>query len=605
MAELLENVSNGLCSMLNIPGKGFIHLEPALPFLLIYRTKVDDAGTKRLVKSGASYLIIGDHSECDYSALITRLSDTMIGRHNAFLLVDIYSGGHGSTDFKIHAPESRLPASMEALKHELHTIRVSESAPYLGVTLDNEEVPMDGMTDLPCSKDEILECGATLIHIEVPPVYRSASGVLFPVFFRRFRDHFSRALQKSIFEFIRVQTSSGIPSFTAIGKRNVHKEVFKLDRQLTEIEESFSLLLLVAPVNINNIRSTFFESGFKNVPEYHYRLLPVDPDRLKRKLFNLRIDEIDDPALAYLYSEKREELDKQLSMLKERGTRNFFYSSIRLFHGVEKDLKKEAEDILSILPEEQEPDPSQLIGSLEFKDLVQREFDLFKEQDPDFKSQVHIKEDLNIMMVSQGEFYLPKNYRLTRNEANGLLQHEIGTHVLTYYNGSKQPLTQLRTGLADYDTLQEGIAVMSEFLCGSLTPNRLRTLAGRVIAGDALMQGCDFREMFDLLKNTYGFNKDRAFNIVSRMFQGGGFLKDIIYLKGFVQLRHYLNSGGDLELLLAGKFALHHVNIIRELIERGILLPPAIRPRYLHMDCFEDQLNEINAGTYLAQMIKK
>ena len=204
--------------------------------------------------------------------------------------------------------------------------------------------------------------------------------------------------------------------------------------------------------------------------DYHYRLLPIDPDKLKRKLFNLRIDEIDDPALAFLYNEKREELEKQLSMLKERGTRNFFYSSIRLFHGVEKDLKKEAEDILNVLPEEPESDPSELMNADEFKKLAHEEFDYFKKQDPNFEGKIHIKEDLNIMMVSQGEFYLPKNSKLSKIDANALLQHEIGTHVLTYYNGSQQPLSQLKAGLADYDTMQEGLAVMAEFLCGSLTP---------------------------------------------------------------------------------------------------------------------------------------
>jgi uncharacterized protein (TIGR02421 family) len=603
--DLLENIDQGLRTMRELEGGGFIHLEPVLPFLLIYRSQENDAGTKRLVKSGASYLIIGNAADFDYSELIKKISEAMTSRHNAFLLIDIFTGKKGSTTFNIHAPESRLPASIEALKHELHKIKVSDNSPYLSVAVDNTSIFMDSIQVLPCTHDEILECGAALIHIEVPPVYRNSRGVLFPVYFRRFRDHFSRALQKSIFEFVRVQTSSGIPSFTAIGKRNVHEELYKLDKQLTEIEQSFSLLMLVAPVNINQIRDTFFESGFKDVLDYHYRLLPVDPDRLKRKLFNLRIDEIDDPALAYLYSEKREELEKQLSMLKERGTRNFFYSSIRLFHGVERDLKKEAEEILSVLPEEPLPHSEDLIDAHQFKKMAQSEFQFFKEQDPGFKSEVHLKKDLNIMMVSQGEFYLPEKAQITRKEANALLQHEIGTHVLTYYNGSQQPLSQLKAGLADYDTMQEGLAVMAEHLCGNLTANRLRTLAGRVIAGDALVQGCDFREMFDLLKNTYGFSKERAFNIVSRMFQGGGFLKDIVYLKGFVQIRHYLNSGGDLELLLAGKFALHHVNIIKELIDREVLVPPAIKPRYLQMDCYKDQMKEINAGTYLAQMIKK
>ncbi|WP_240642128.1 flavohemoglobin expression-modulating QEGLA motif protein [Nonlabens xiamenensis] len=601
--SIITDLEAGRRSITALEGKGFLHLEPNLPFLMVYRcTTEKDAGTKRLVKSAASYLILDDSTSFDYENLLEGISLKMLARHRAFLIIDVYSGPESSLNFEINAPQDSMPASMEALREELLKINSIASHKKIDIQIHDLSESDQKLSGLPYSKSDIFTSGAVWIGLQVPPVFRNKEGILFPVYFRRFRDRFYRAIQKGIFEFIRVQTPAGIPSYSAIGKRSIHQELFHLDRELTALESSFNLLMLVAPVNINDIRTKFFESGFQQVLDYHYRLLPVDPDRLKRKLFNLRIDEIDDPALSYLYNEKREEVDKQLSMLKERGTRNFFYSSIRLFHGVEKDLKKEAQEILSVLPEQTQPKPEDLLSAHDFKDLVHAEFDYFKAQDPQFKSQIHLKKDLNIMMVSQGEFYLPHNYRMTSTEAQALLQHEIGTHVLTYYNGSQQPLTQMKAGLADYDTLQEGLAVMAEYLCGSLTPNRLRTLAGRVIAGDALIQGCDFKEMFDLLKNTYGFDRDRAFNITSRMFQGGGFLKDIIYLKGFVQLRHYLNSGGDLQILLSGKFALHHINIIKELTERQVLLPAKITPRYLDMDCYRDQLKQINAGTYLAQM---
>lgn len=606
LRSVLDNISKGYRSILELPGKSFIHLEPNLPFLLVYRiTDQRDLGTKRLVKSAASFLILDNSVDYDYRKLLTEICRAMIKKHKAFLVMDVFSGIKESTTFRIMAPVDKMPASTQALKHELNKIKTAPNVKNVDVTLTNSQTKLPAVENLPYCNKDIEDAGAVLIGLEVPPVYRDKNEMLFPVYYRRFRDSFSRAVQKSIFEFIRVQTSCGIPSYTAIGKRSVHEKLYQLDKDLTEIESSFDLLMLIAPTNINQIRDTFFESGYQKVLDYHYRLLPIDPDRLKRDLFNLPIDQIDDPALSYLYNEKREELDKQLSMLRERGTRNFFYSSIRLFHGVEKDLKKEAEDILSVLQEEPELDEEDLIGADEFREMSRAEFEFFRTQDPDFNSKVHIIENLNIMMVSKGEFYLPKNYTLSRKEAEALLQHEIGTHVLTYYNGSKQPLTQMKAGLADYDTMQEGLAVMAEFLCGKLTPNRLRILAGRVIAGDALVQGYDFKSMFDLLKNNYGFSQDRAFNIVSRMFQGGGFLKDIIYLKGFVQLRHYLNSGGDLEVLLAGKFGLHHVNIIKELIDRGVLIGPVLKPRYLQMDCYKDQMKEITAGTYLAQMIKK
>ena len=188
-------------------------------------------------------------------------------------------------------------------------------------------------------------------------------------------------------------------------------------------------------------------------------------------------------------------------------------------------------------------------------------------------------------------------------EAQALIQHEIGTHALTYYNGSQQPLRQMACGLAGYDALQEGIAVLAEYLADALGANRLRTLAGRVVAGDALRKGADFDEIFRTLHKEYGFSDDRAFNITSRMFQGGGFLKDIVYLKGLKELRQHLADGGSLEPLLAGKFALRHLATVEDLTERNLLYPPKIKPRYLLSASCDQKLEAFKKGLPLYRMV--
>src|SRR5690606_25759455 len=165
------------------------------------------------------------------------------------------------------------------------------------------------------------------------------------------------------------------------------------------------------------------------------------------------------------------------------------------------------------------------------------------------------------------------------------------------------PICQLSVGFADYDPLQEGIAVLSEYLIGGLSGNRLRILAGRVLAGAALLDGANFKEVFNLLYKIHGFSKEPAFNITSRMFQGGGFLKDIIYLKGLVQLRDYLMEGGDLEFLLAGKFALKHVPMIKDLTARGLLHPPRLKPKYFQQKDFETKMNKLKQGISLSKLI--
>lgn len=602
--EFLDELIPGERTVKELLHGGYLFLEHDVPFLMIYRNIPNDTATIRLARTGASYIIIGKENFDYFKDIVNELTEKMSARFGSFILMEIFSGTSSSTEFVIHGPSHKLPVSLEVLKEELEKV---ESRKYggqlLSARIEQSKQRQHPTKQAFCSIEEIKECGGTLIGLEVPPVYRNAKGDLYPLYFRRFREGFADAIHKAIFEFIRVQTSSELESFAALGKRKIHEEVFKIDRGLTAIESSYQFLLLVAPVNIQSMRECFFKTNFEELNAYHYRLLPIDPDILKRKLYNLRIDEIDDPAISFLFDEKREEIDQQLTMLKERGSKNFFYRSVRLYQGIDKKIVSEAKMILENISENTHQEKVKTLDAAAFGKMAEAEFDFFRTQASDYKCKVHIREDVNVMMVSRGELYLPEDYTLTQSEASALIQHEVGTHALTYYNGSQQPLSQLSQGLADYDPLQEGIAVLSEYLIGGLTGNRLRTLAGRVIAGEALLNGADFKDVFHLLNTTHGFSKEPAFNITSRIFQGGGFLKDIIYLKGLVELRDYLVAGGDLEFLLSGKFALKHVPMIKDLTDRGLLHPPKIKPRYLNEPGFKGRMTKLRQGISISEMV--
>lgn len=600
--KTLENDQEINCSL---PGKGWLHIEKNLPYLVIYRKKPKDKGTKRFVTSESSYLIIGSEDFEGYQNLLYELSDTLSAKYKSYLLFEIYAGKQQSRDIVIKAPADRLASMIESLKEEFQKVNEEFSGIYLN-TLIKDTPNRQAEGDLPLMDiDKAKACGALIVSAEIPPIYRTEDNVLFPVFFRNFKDFVIKTIHKSFFEYIRVQTSGGAASYNALGRKYLKEQVFEIDKKLADIEQSYQFLWLVSPVNIHEIKETFFKSKYQELLDYHYRLLPIDPDVLKRKLYNLKIEEIDDPAMSFLFREKREELDMQITMLSERGTRNFFYDSVRLYKGVERELCDEARTILNEVPEEEPTKEKELIDAKEFSGMARREFDYFRQQDDNFKCRVHLRKDVNIMMVSQGELYIPSDYTMSRVEARALIQHEVGTHVLTYHNGGCQPLRQLSIGLADYDPLQEGMAVMSEFFVDGLVANRLRTLAGRVIAGEALLDGAQFKEIFKLLKIEYDFSSERAFNITSRIMQGGGFLKDIIYLKGLVLLKNYLKEGGDYEPLLAGKYGIKHTTIIKELTERKVLNPVRIKPSYLHSEQMCEKLNLIRQGLALSQMVCK
>jgi uncharacterized protein (TIGR02421 family) len=187
-------------------------------------------------------------------------------------------------------------------------------------------------------------------------------------------------------------------------------------------------------------------------------------------------------------------------------------------------------------------------------------------------------------MISHGNFLIGVESVVAQHRVEATLQHEVGTHALTYHNGRNQPLKLLGIGLAGYEELQEGIAVLSEFLVGGLTRQRLRQLAARVDAVEQLVQGAEFVDVFRSLHGQHGFSERTAYDITMRIFRGGGFTKDAVYLRGLTGVLEYLQHGGDLEIILLGKVALDHVEIIDELRWRQILEAPRLMPRYLNAD---------------------
>lgn len=602
LQQYLTKLEPGGRTVLKLPKGGFLFLEHDVPYLMVYRKRKKDKKTMRLAKTAASYLILGNDSEPGLVDFLGELLKKMAKKFRSFLVLEIREGTMDNTEFVVSGPYQKLRSTLDALAEGLGKIEARYGAELSTRILEVDEEAMDGKALLFDVK-KLRTIGGTWIGLEVPPAYRDGEGTEFPVYFRKFRTQFAETVQEALFEFIRVQTTSKIASYHALGKRDIHDEVLKIDKKIAEIQNSYSFLLLVAPINISELKKRYFDNGFQNIGTYHYRLLPVDPDILKRRLYNLDIHEIDDPALAYIYDEKREEIDHELTMLKERGSQNFYYSGIRMYGSVSEELLQEAEAILEKVSEEPASSRQTVMNAHDFERLAEKEFNYFRKMAPDFKSKVHIRQDVNIMMIAQGELYLPADYTLTALEARALIQHEIGTHALTHYNGTRQPLRQMACGLAGYDALQEGIAVLAEFLADALGANRLRTLAGRVVAGDALGKGASFDEMFGLLHTDYGFSKDRSFDITSRMFQGGGFLKDIVYLKGLLELRQHLSNGGTLEPLLAGKFALRHLATIKDLTERGLLYPPKIKPRYMLSASCNKKLGEFERGMPLYKMV--
>jgi uncharacterized protein (TIGR02421 family) len=363
------------------------------------------------------------------------------------------------------------------------------------------------------------------------------------------------------------------------------------------------LLLHVTPVNAPQAWERFRFSKFERHPEFLYRPRPIDPALMKRELYSIPIEQIEDPTLTHIYEEKQNELDRQITLIADRNTARFLYGSRQLFGDIEADLLVLAENILqqisAHLPDDRGND---FLKPEQFAELARNEIDYYRSQDENFTARVEVRDDITGILVSKGNFLIGADARVPRLYIDATLAHEIGTHVVTYYNGQQQPLREFYTGMSGYESLQEGLAVLAEYLSGGLSRPRLRILAGRVIAVQSIYQGASFIETFRLLHDQYSFSQSVAFNISMRVYRGGGYTKDVIYLRGLMKILSYLSQDGDLEMLLLGKISHEQLLLVEELQWRKILSPAVLRPRYLDKPETQQRLARIREGVSILEL---
>jgi uncharacterized protein (TIGR02421 family) len=372
----------------------------------------------------------------------------------------------------------------------------------------------------------------------------------------------------------------------------------RVDRALCDIDDRVDWLDALSPLHSQALWRAFEQSRFTVLPEPAYP--PVDQDlaEIRRRLLDLPVDQVELPAVKALLWEKQHEIDRQIELIRLRGTPGLLIASIDFWGDAEPDLLKLAEAVLSALGERR--DDRRGVGCDVVYAEAKRQLALYRERDARFASNIVIDPDLGAkLMVSRGHLHIAKNIEVPMEQVEPLIHHEIGTHALTRHNGSLQPLGQLACGLAHYDSLQEGLGVLAEYLSGHLAPDRVRVLAARVIATRMICDGEGVVAIYHRLVSGYRVGAHDAFEIALRAGRGGGLTKDVVYLRGLRQLLDHLRDGGAFEFLFVGKFALTQLPVLRELERDGLVEPPALLPAFLDSPTGRDRLHRCRSASLL------
>jgi uncharacterized protein (TIGR02421 family) len=605
-----SRIAAGLPVRRTVAGEGRLHIDRPLPFLCVYRAPSPRDDAAELARGQASYLVVPASSEhhAEVSELVHGVTAALADTCGACLLLEMWSGVDPGPE-----PAARRFRVITPLSHELAT-----TAAALAGALRAMQLPMPHEVELhtgeatppglpPLIDDATARHGGCLvIGLEIPTIYRSVENRLYPFVHRILLRELGNALLRGFFEFTRVQTTAKPEHYQTMGRRRLVRAVKTADHELCRIGSSFDFLLDVTPVNSASAWEDFCAGGRKNPPTFRYRMLAVDPELAKRDLYQLPLERLEDPVLALLLRDKRREIDHQLSMLEDRDTERFLAGSLQLYGGVDDSLLQQAQAILASVPrDERAAAPKPRCDARELARRASAEVEHYRRAQPAAVGTVQLRDDIPSLIVSHGDLLVPVDLDVASGRVEALIQHEVGTHMVTYANGRAQPLQVFAEGLAGYEALQEGLAVFAEYVSGGFDAARLRLLAARVVAVRRLLAGASFVGVVEELTDAFGFPVRTAFNVAMRVFRGGGLTKDAIYLRGLLGLLAHLGSGGALDPLLVGKVCLERVPLVEELLLRQVVAPPALLPRWLGAEKARPCLERARAGLHPVDLVKQ
>lgn len=567
----------------SLSGNGRLSLDRPLPLLCVHQRsgKKDEAAFDWLARGAPNYLVYEDEQQARTAAArVKSMCAAACQQYGACVIATVEAGTDRRDDDSIRVEVETGGRERERWQAAVDAFRAQLEQPLLGfrpeVSLRANAVGAENGLFALAEDDEV-----HYVRIRVDPAFVGERGQLRRLLLNLFNEHFQRALLAMCFHFVNDGMRRELGSSAALGRRQVAPEVGELEAELSHISRSYDLLLQLTPRNGTEACGEFLSGACEKSPHFVYRPMEVDPDLLKRRLYALPIERVEDPAMGRILTEQREHIANQLDMLAHRNTDRCLYASLHVYGPVEDKLYRQALSIAEDLETDGAEESEVRYDAEAFRQLAQEEIAYYQRQGEGIFGTAVIRTDVSSLTVSEDRLLIPAELNVSEPRVRALLAHEVGTHLVTYWNGGAQPLALMRAGLAGYEQLQEGLAVVAEYLAGGLTRQRMRLLAARVIAVRHLLNRGTFVDVHRKLRDKLHLSATEAFSVTMRVFRGGGFTKDAIYLRGLGDVLKCVSQGTPIERLFAGKFAAYHMDLIDELFARRVLKPALVVPRVL------------------------
>ncbi len=343
--------------------------------------------------------------------------------------------------------------------------------------------------------------------------------------------------------------------------KSYKKQILDIDRRLIKIDKKILILKHIAPINKEEEREKFVNHKGDYVPKFKYEPMPLDLNSLEKNVLDIEIPEID---LNNIYKRKKEEILNKIQFLKafkKQDTSWMMNYSKKIYWSIIEDNLEYSEDVLK--------NKNKIVSESDFLD-----FEEIKDYINKFNHIYNIKINLSKwsttarLTMKWDNLILREWEKIWKREIRSVIAHEIEGHYIRGFNGRKIDLSIFSRWTASYSEIEEWIAIYNQSRFITKKDQKFYGIFERYFFLDYCINH-SYKKLVKKMEEYYEEDYNRIFNYIVRLkrwfediSKSGCFMKDVVYVNGYLAIQDYLENWGDLKELYLWKV---HIKDLEEI----------------------------------------
>ena len=349
---------------------------------------------------------------------------------------------------------------------------------------------------------------------------------------------------------------------TAI-KQSYEEQLVKIDKEIVDIDKKLLILKYISPKNISEQKKKFIKSWWKHIPVFEYDEIKVDLKKLEEKINKIEIPDI---PLSNIYKFKKAEiLDKikLLSAFEQENYKDFVFYSKKIYGDIVPENFEYSKEVISSSDKIKKEE--EFLSSDEIKAYVNK-FNHIYWIKINFKKWSWVSR----FLMKWDSLVFRDGASVWKKEIRSVIAHEIEGHYLRKFNWRNMKYSIFSHWTAWYLKIDEGIAIYNQNRF--LWPNdkKYYSIFERYFFVNYALKN-SYKNLVSEMINYYNWDLDKVFTYILRLkrwfkniSEDWCFMKDVVYVNGFLEVSDYVNSSWDLKELYIWKISIKDLEMLKD-----------------------------------------